>query len=81
MCSSSDIFYFISHKLSVCAIKSTGQPTKGPSIELILINAGVDPGIYFGGPNQVFQSKVEGEARIEGEGDRGFSVSPSPENV
>ena len=25
-----------------------------------------DPGIYFGGPNQDPQSKVEGEARIEG---------------
>ena len=25
-----------------------------------------DPGIYFGGQNQVFQSKVEGEAQIEG---------------
>ena len=29
--------------------------------------AGADPGIYFGGgPNQGPQSKVEGEARIEG---------------
>ena len=27
---------------------------------------GADPGIYFGGPNQGPQSKVEGEARIEG---------------
>ena len=25
-----------------------------------------DPGIYFGGQNQVFHSKVEGEARIKG---------------
>ena len=25
-----------------------------------------DPGIYFGGPNQDSQSKVDGEARIEG---------------
>ena len=31
-----------------------------------LYNAGADPGIYFGGPNQGSQSKVEGEARIEG---------------
>ena len=28
--------------------------------------AGADPGIYFGGPNQSPQSKVKGEARIEG---------------
>ena len=29
--------------------------------------SGADPGIYFGGgPNQGSQSKVEGEARIEG---------------
>ena len=27
---------------------------------------GADPGIYFGGPNQSPQSKVKGEARIEG---------------
>ena len=30
------------------------------------LSAGADPGIYFGGPNQVLQSKIEGEARIEG---------------
>ena len=29
-------------------------------------NAGADPGIYFGGPNQGPQSKVKGEARVEG---------------
>ena len=29
-------------------------------------NTGADPGIYFGGPNQGPQSKVKGEARIEG---------------
>ena len=27
---------------------------------------GADPGIYLGGPNQVPQSKVKGEAQIEG---------------
>ena len=31
-----------------------------------MTQSGADPWIYFGGPNQVIQSKVEGEARIEG---------------
>ena len=34
--------------------------------ELSSIESGADPGIYFGGPNQGPQSKVKGEARIEG---------------
>ena len=34
--------------------------------------AGADPGIYFGGPNQGPQSKVKGEARIEGAKRRSF---------
>mgnify|MGYP003484215333 CR=1 FL=1 len=31
-----------------------------------MVAPGADPGIYFGGPNQGPQSKVKGEARIEG---------------
>ena len=40
--------------------------TNNPNCHIIQIGTGADPGIYFGGPNQGPQSKVEGEARIEG---------------
>ena len=35
-------------------------------LHLNFMGPGADPGIYFGVPNQCPQSKVEGEARIEG---------------
>ena len=41
----------------LCLLSDIGDTT---------LNAGAEPGIYFGGPNQGPQSKVKGEARIEG---------------
>ena len=41
-----------------------------------ITHSGADPGIYFGGPNQVLRSKFEGGARIEGAKRRSFA----PEN-
>ena len=43
---------------------SGAEPQRPTHLEHLA--SGADPGIYFGGPNQGPQSKVMGEARIEG---------------
>ena len=39
---------------------------RGVDCETWVVGTGADPGIYFGGSNQGPQSKIKGEARIEG---------------
>ena len=48
------------------------------SFQIFLESALADPGIYFGGPNQDPQSKVEGEARIDARVSRAKPESRAP---